>query len=82
MTHKPATALPESVKGYIGTVNDLIYYHDTSDVYRATLGTVPDCRTGYLQGRWECSLAHWNHYSHIRNGLSQVAYYPQRDNEQ
>ena len=26
----------ETVKGYIGTVNDLIYYHDTSDVYRAT----------------------------------------------
>lgn len=61
------------VKGYIGTLEDKsTIYHDGRDVYRAAYGNVEDCRTGYLQGRWECSVTHWNAGRHAVFSLPQV----------
>lgn len=56
--------LKQTVKGYVGEQNGAVYYCDLSNVYRAQINAlpVPDARTGYLQGRWECSVSHWNQY--------------------
>jgi hypothetical protein len=63
-----------TIRGYIGTSESgLIYYHDGRDVYRASPGTVADVTTGYLQGRWECSLRHWNRYCTAIYGMPAVA---------
>lgn len=51
------------IRGFISISKfGLIYYTDGKNVYRATPGTVIDCISGYLQGRWECSVAHWNYF--------------------
>lgn len=51
------------VKGEIGRdQNGNIYYQHGSEVYRATKDAIADCRTGYLIGRWETSVAHFNRY--------------------
>ena len=50
------------VKGYIGKLEGLIYYTDGKDVFRAPESNVVDCNTGYLIGRWECTLEHFNRF--------------------
>ena len=54
------------IKGYIGETerNNITYYYytDGNDVFKAPKGNVEDCRTGYLIGRWECSLIHFNNF--------------------
>ena len=50
------------IKGYIGEANGLIYFTDGVNVYRAPETNVIDCDTGYLIGRWECSLNHFEVY--------------------
>lgn len=57
-----AGILAETVKGFFAFNGNLIYYTDGKNVYRATEGTVADVRTGYLIGRYECSVAHWQRY--------------------
>ena len=52
----------KKVKGYIGKSDTHIYYAIDNDVYRATHDAITDCLTGYLQGRWECSLIQFNQY--------------------
>ena len=51
-----------SIKGYIGEIEDQIYYTDGKEVFRANRHNAVDCTTGYLIGRWECSLTHWQRY--------------------
>lgn len=67
----PVTGL--LVKGFIGELNKLIYYTDGQDVFRAPFSNVVDTQTGYLQGRWECSVAHWNRHDFARMGLPKVS---------
>lgn len=55
--------MSEPVKGFIAEVNDLVYYTDGRDVYRASKSSVADVRTGFLIGRWECSLDHFKRYA-------------------
>jgi len=47
-------------KGFIAEYNGFIYYTDGTDVFKAPKTNVVDCTTGYLIGRWECSLTHFN----------------------
>lgn len=60
---KPA-ALPK-VKGEVFRDGDFVYYAAGGNVYRDKLSSpsVPDAITGYLQGRWESSVEHWNHFA-------------------
>jgi hypothetical protein len=41
----------------------MVYYQDGKDVFAAWEGSAVDVTTGYLQGRWECSIGHWNRYA-------------------
>jgi len=52
----------EKCKGYIGEYEGYIYYTNGQDVFRASESNVVDCITGYLIGRWECTLTHFNHF--------------------
>jgi len=59
----------ENIKGYLGKSetpgkpqDTYIYYTDGRDVFRAPINNVVDVRTGYLIGRWECSLTQFNHF--------------------
>jgi len=56
----------KNIKGYIGKSEyngtEYIYYSDGNDVFKAPSGNVVDTQTGYLIGRWECSLTHFNHF--------------------
>jgi hypothetical protein len=53
----------EKCKGHICFVEteygDYEWYTDGKELYRAPIGNVIDCRTGYRFGRWECSMAHY-----------------------
>jgi hypothetical protein len=61
-------------KGYIGTLEDKsTVYHDGQNVYRAAFGNVADCTTGYLIGRWECSVQQWNTFRHTIFNLPRVS---------
>jgi hypothetical protein len=62
----------ELPKGYLGEQNGLVYFHDGRDVYRAPRSNVVDVRTGYLQGRWECTVEHWNRFAQAVYGLPLV----------
>lgn len=53
---------PREIKGYIGEAGGMIYYTDGKEVFRAPPSNVVDIQTGYLIGRWECSLEHWERY--------------------
>lgn len=66
-----AVTLPE-VKGCIGWVGEYVYYTDGRDVWKAHRTNVVDTRTGYLIGRWECSVHQWNIFPHIRQGLPKI----------
>jgi hypothetical protein len=62
----------KQTKGFIGKVGEMIYYTDGKDVYRAHETNQMDV-TGYLFGRWECSVTHWNRFSEKLYGLPPVA---------
>jgi hypothetical protein len=53
------------VKGFVwyDASCGLVYYQNGRDVFAAWEGNAVDANTGYLQGRWECSIAHWNRYA-------------------
>ena len=53
------------IKGFIGRFEDYIYYTDGNDVYKAHKTNVVDCTSGYLIGRWECSLDHFNRFKDV-----------------
>lgn len=59
-------------KGFIGQVGEYIYYQRGKDVFIAHQTNVTDVRNGYLQGRWECTIAQWNKYEHLRQGLPTI----------
>lgn len=63
------------VKGLIGKSREMIYFHDDQNVFRvpALSPGVADVRTGYLQGRWECSIEHWNRYCDSVYNLPKVS---------
>ena len=52
----------EKFKGEIGRNGDMIYYQVGNEVYRAHKENAIDCDTGYLIGRWECSINHFEVY--------------------
>jgi len=63
------------VKGYIGQSGSFTYFHDGRDVYR-TSESIPilDVTTGYpVSARWECTVAHWQHYCQRIYGLPRIA---------
>lgn len=64
---------PDLPKGYIGSLPDSsVFVQDGRNVYRCAAGNVVDTRTGYLQGRWECTLIHWNRSAHALYDLPAV----------
>jgi hypothetical protein len=63
------------IKGYIGQQGIFTYFTDGHQVYR-TSDAIPilDVTTGYpVSARWECSVAHWQHYCGRIYGLPPVA---------
>lgn len=60
----PAQSGHTPCKGYIGTSGCLIYFTNGHDVFRVPAASpgVPDIIGGYLQGRWECTVTHWNRF--------------------
>ena len=67
-----AVELGLEIKGWIGQKGNLIYYTDGKNVFRAPVGNAVDCKTGYLMGRWECSVPHWNRYCEAVYALPKV----------
>lgn len=55
------TTTANEVKGLIGETDSQYFFTDGRNVFRADKDAVPDCITGCLQGRWECTLEHFNH---------------------
>ena len=55
------------VKGFVwyDEANVIVYYHNGTDVFGAWEGNAVDIHTGYLIGRWECSISHWNTYAEV-----------------
>lgn len=55
----PKVGTPEYIRaykspGHLGIINDYEYYKDAKgDLWKASLTSVADVRTGYRQGRWE-----------------------------
>ena len=54
--------MKDTIKGYIGADGDFIYYSTGTDVYRAHKENAVDCITGFIIGRWECTLTQFNNY--------------------
>ena len=52
----------EKIKGFLGLVGDLVYFTDGRNVFRGPKSNSVDVTTGYMHGRWECSVEHWNRY--------------------
>ena len=57
--------MKHDIKGYIGESNDIIYYTNGTNVFRASKNNVVDVDTGYLIGRWECSLDHFKRFRSV-----------------
>lgn len=53
---------PSEVKGLVGIAGNEYFFTDGRDIYRASKDSVVDTRTGFPQGRWECSVEHWRRY--------------------
>jgi hypothetical protein len=62
------------IKGYICTFGLYDYYTDGTNVYydSASTPSVVHVSSGYPQGRWECTVQHWNHYKVRSEGLPQI----------
>ncbi len=55
--------LPVPTRACHDAASGMVYYHNGKDVFAAWEGNAVDVNTGYLQGRWECSVGHWNQYA-------------------
>jgi hypothetical protein len=56
-------AMPKGFVMWANNAHDAFFYSTGTDVYRAPINSVPDVTTGYVQGRWECTVEHWNRYA-------------------
>lgn len=54
-----------AVKGFIAERNGRILFTDGRDVFAARPGDVEDVRTGFLIGRWECSVEHFRRFAAV-----------------
>ena len=63
------------VKGFIGYKEPFTYFTDGREVYRTSEALpILDVTTGYpVSARWECSVAHWQHYCQSIYGLPPIA---------
>lgn len=53
-------------KGFVQWANqskDAFYWTNGKDVFRASVHSAVDVSTGFVQGRWESTVEHWNHYA-------------------
>lgn len=53
-------------KGFVQWANEAkesFFWTNGKDVFRASIYSEADVSTGYVQGRWESTVGHWNKYA-------------------
>lgn len=56
-------ALPKGFVMWANEAQNAFYWTNGNDVFRASISNAVDVTTGYTLGRWESTVAHWNHYA-------------------
>ncbi len=63
---------PPAFKGEIGRKGGQVYYTDGKNVFRASPDNAVDVTSGYLIGRWECTVEHWNRFAEAVYGMEKI----------